>query len=131
MPSRIALEMMLALACAPAWAIDSPFDATTRGTLCRPTSQGPLECSYSVGQDLAFTIAPVGQPDALVSFVRSNDGGDYYGAWGAAAGCVVVKHGRRGVRESGAPYAYAFVSPKNGRVYKDWHDCRKAAGEKK
>ena len=114
------------VAAGPAWALDPPYEATTRGTLCRPSAQQPVECSYSVGRDLAFSIAPVGQPDATVSFIRSNDQGDYYGSYGVGAGCVVVKHGQRGVRDAGSRYAYAFVSPKNGRVYRDWHDCRKA-----
>jgi hypothetical protein len=117
----------LALAAAStAWAIEPPYEATTRGALCKSTPQGPRECSYSVGRDLAFSIAPIGEPDALISFIRSDDGGDYYASFGVLAGCVVVKHGKRGMREADSRYAYAFVSPRNGRVYRDWHDCRKA-----
>jgi hypothetical protein len=126
MLGRLCSGLALAAAAGAAWAIDPPFEATTRGALCKPAPQTPVECSYSVGRDLAFSIAPVGQPDVAVKFIRSNDQGDYYAGFGVLAGCVVVRHGQRGLREAGSPYAYAFVSPRNGRVYRDWHDCRKA-----
>ena len=124
-PSRWAFAWALAFASTGLWAADDPFDATTRGTTCSSTSQGSLECRYRVGRDLEFSIAAVGTPDAGISFTRSNYSGDYYARFGVAHGCVIVAYGERGLKEAKTPFAYAFVSPRNGRVYRQWSDCER------
>jgi hypothetical protein len=105
----------------------TPFDAATKGASCKLNQQGALECTYKIGRDLEFIISAVGEPDAGISFTRSNyKGGDYYATFGILHGCVVVKHGERGLQDSKSASEYAFVSPRNGRVYREWRECQAA-----
>lgn len=115
---------LLTFGCASAFAADTPFEATTRGTSCGSTSQGSLECKYKVGRDLEFSIAAVGQSDAGISFTRSSYSGDYYARFGVQHGCVVIAYGEQGLKEAKNPSVYAFVSPRTGRVYRAWTECQ-------
>jgi hypothetical protein len=110
-------------------AADHPFDATTRGVSCKATQQGAMECLYKVGRDLEFSISAVGESDAGISFTRSSYSGDYFASFGVLHGCVIVKYGQSGLKElneAKSPFAYAFVSPHNGRVYREWRECQAA-----
>jgi hypothetical protein len=40
--------------------------------------------------------------------------------------CVFIRHGERGRAAGGSEFAYAFVSGKNGFVYRSLRDCRLA-----
>jgi hypothetical protein len=123
--ARLVMLALFALGCPSTFASDTPFDATTRGTSCTSTSRGSLECRYKVGRDLEFSITAVGQSDAGISFIRSNSGGDYYARFGIQHGCVIVAYGERGLKETKTPSEFAFVSPRNGRVYRAWPECQK------
>jgi hypothetical protein len=72
---------------------------------------------------LEFTIAGVGDPDAGISFLRSDWNGDFYARFGLMHGCVIVTFGKqapRGISLSG----FAFVSPRSGKVYKTYQECQ-------
>lgn len=102
-------------------------DAVMSGKRCYSASGGlqAITCEYRVGQDLYFTIDGVGEAEAGITFMRSNFDGDFYATVGALHGCVIVKRGLKHIAE---PFLdYAFVSPKNGKVYRNWKECAEAA----
>ena len=46
-------------------------------------------------------------------------------------GCIIVKRGPKGINRDqlcgpGSSFDYAFISPKNGKVYTNWKDCQSA-----
>jgi len=84
-----------------------------------------LECSFNVGNDLYFVIAGIGMPDTSVTFMKSLFEGDYYATYGLLHGCVIVKKGLK-YKELSAIFDMAFVSPKNGKVYRSWGECQTA-----
>lgn len=79
-----------------------------------------MDCEYRVGSALRFSIAGVGQDDALIQFTRVDSTGGFVAGFAALHGCVVI----RPVGDSAA--ASAFVSPRDGRVYRAWQLCRQA-----
>jgi hypothetical protein len=105
-------------------AAQSAFDATVRGTSCKALADGSLFCKYEIGKDLEFSITSVGEKDAGISFLRSSIKGDYWARFGVMHGCVIVLQGEAVSQSTALPFA--FVSPKNGRVYKSWEECQRA-----
>src|SRR5258706_9198692 len=91
----------------------STFDAVVAGMHCEQNPMGSLECEYRVGKSLRFGVVGVGDPDAAITFYSVSFDGDYYASVGVAHGCVIVKPGK--MTELGA--GFAFVSPRNGKVY--------------
>src|SRR5687768_16758726 len=120
---RVLIATILVAAAQLAQAQDT-FDVAVRGVSCRQNQQGVLNCTYRVGKDLEFGIASVGSPDAGISFLRSDITGDYYARFGTLHGCVIIALGSasRETKRSG----FAFVSPRNGKVYREWEECRAA-----
>ena len=109
----------------------STYEIVVAGKICAEGSTQAIECEYKVGRDLEFAIAGIGQPHTGVTFTRSSFDGDFYASFGILHGCVIVKRGKKGVtsREVSGPgsdFDYAFVSPKNGKVYRLWEECRSA-----
>ena len=100
----------------------SVFEAAVRGTACRQSAKGSLNCIYAVGRDLEFSITAAGEADAGISFLRSSIKGDYYARFGVLHGCIIVAQGEATTQL--APIDYAYVSPKTGRVYKSWQECQ-------
>lgn len=97
------------------------YEDTLSGKTCAESRQ-QLNCEYKVGKDLEFSIDGIGMPDTGITFARSDYlKGDYYATFGLRHGCVVVKHGVD-LRLFGLDFA--FVSPKNGKVYKTWEECK-------
>ena len=111
----------------------SSYDLVLAGKRCQTgTWDQTLSCEYVVGTGLAFAIAGIGQPDAVVTFMKSSFDGDFYATFGLLHGCVIVKCGAAGVNsehafQPGGLADYAFVSPRNGKVYKRWDECKAAA----
>ncbi len=110
------------------------YSAVVKGMKCKQqTSLNiiQMDCEYRVGRSLEFVIAGVGQSDAAITVVRSNGyDADYYASFGVAHGCVIVKPGtlaRKAAFRQGIDADMAFVSPKDGKVYKVWHDCDNAS----
>jgi len=101
------------------------YDAVVSGKSCHQNLAGDLECDYRVGRSLHFGIAGVGQKDASIYFYAASMDGDYFAVFGLSHGCVVVRPGRTTSAGQGEKAAdLAFVSPKNGRVYRTWQTCR-------
>lgn len=101
------------------------FELTVRGATCKQDVGGTVSCRYVVGEDLEFSIAAVGTTNAGISFLRSSIRGDYFARYGIQHGCVIVEHGERSVAKSLAA-SWAFISPKNGRVYRTWQECQES-----
>ena len=109
------------------------YEAVVKGMSCKQQTSlavTQLDCEYRVGRSLEFVIAGVGQSDAAITVVRSNGyDADYYASIGVAHGCVIVKPGaaaREAALRRGIDADFAFVSPKNGKVYKVWQECARA-----
>lgn len=117
----IMIAVIFALLVPSAWAENTAYEDTLAGKQCKESRQ-QLNCSYNVGKDLAFSIDGIGMPDTGITFTRSKGiEGDYYPTFGLMHGCIIVKHGG-GSNLFGRDFA--FVSPKNGKVYKAWEDCK-------
>lgn len=98
------------------------YEDTFSGKKCKESEfHQQLDCEYKVGKDLEFSIDGIGMPDTGVTFVRSNFSGDYYATFGLLHGCIIVKHGKASRLSI---LDVAFVSPKNGKVYKTWEACK-------
>jgi len=95
-----------------------------RGRECqRQESINQLDCTYTVGEDLEFDIAGVGQRDASITVLRTvGYEGDFYASFGLLHGCVIVKPGS-GNPAAQRAFQMAFVSPRTGEVYADWETC--------
>jgi hypothetical protein len=94
----------------------STYDAVLEGKSCHESNSQQISCSYKVGNDLHIEIAGIGLEDTGIAFLKSDFKGDYYGKFGMLHGCVIIK---------GLAFAdYAFISPKNGKVYTNWQNCR-------
>lgn len=102
----------------------STHDAIVAGMACKQNSFGSLECEYRVGRSLYFAVIGVGDKDAAITFYASSFDGDYYASVGVLHGCVVVKPGKE--IQGPSVLDFAFVSPRNGKVYSDWQSCRDA-----
>lgn len=108
----------------------SSYELVLAGKKCETgTSDQTLSCEYTVGTGLKFVVAGIGQPDTAVTFMRSSFDGDFYASFGLLHGCVIVQRGSKDLEqddpmEPGGLSDYAFVSPKNGKVYKTWDQCR-------
>lgn len=100
-------------------ALNKTYDAVIEGMTCRQQASGRLDCSYRVGDAVRFAITGVGQDDAVVHFLKVDSTGGYVAGFAALHGCVVVK-------PTGADSlaALAFVSPRDGRVFRAWQLCR-------
>ena len=106
----------------------SVYDAVVAGMSCKQAMNGPMHCVYKVGQGLEFSITAVGAEDAGISFLRSNIAADFYARFGVQHGCVIVAAGESAPTWAADPGKdFACVSPRNGRVYRSWQQC-KAAG---
>jgi hypothetical protein len=107
----------------------STLDITLAGKTCSENRQQTIECNYHIGNDLQITIAGVGQRHASITFEKSDEEGDFYAGLGIMHGCVIVKRGEKGIDPKkgigpGSMFDFAFISPKNGKVYPSWEQCK-------
>jgi len=127
----IAAVILCDVPCAALAAEQSSYDLVLAGKKCETGTNQTLSCEYTVGAGLKFAIAGIGQPDTGITFMRSSFDGDFYASYGLLHGCVIVQRGTKGIKskdalEPGSFADYAFVSPKNGKVYKSWNQCQAA-----
>ena len=95
-------------------------DAVVNGMSCSQISTGSMECIYKIGNDLVISIAGVSENDAGITIYKSNGiEGDYYPTFGILHGRIIIKPGEK----AGRIFDYAFISPKNGKVYGTWQEC--------
>jgi hypothetical protein len=97
------------------------YDDVVAGKRCSQNPIGDLECNYRVGRSLHFAIVAPGRPDGSIYFYAASFEGDYFAVIGMSHGCVVVRPGQ-GASEA-RRLDLAFVSPRNGKVYRTWQDC--------
>jgi hypothetical protein len=116
-------SVLLALA-APAQAIETPFEAARRGARCGLETDGTLSCRYRVGADLEFDLAHVAQDDVRLRLARSDPDGDYATEREMIDGCVQLRYGALGLARGGSRFDHAFVSSRNGFVYRSLRECR-------
>jgi hypothetical protein len=107
----------------------STYDIVSSCKVCKETPSQEISCEYKVGKDLHFSIDGIGGEWTGIAFMKSDYDGDFYAAFGIRHGCVIVKRGKTNWKNDadhgpGSPFDYAFVSPKNGKVYRDWIDCK-------
>jgi hypothetical protein len=97
-----------------------------RGVDCNLRPDGSLGCRYRVGRDLEFELQRVGEADVRLHLLRASDAGDYSADRKLLGRCVFVRHGARGREAGGSEFYFAFVSGRNGFVYRSLRDCRLA-----
>jgi hypothetical protein len=109
----------------------STYEIVLSGKACKTAITQSLSCEYRVGNGLHFSVDGIGQPDTGITFKKSSIVGDFYATYGLLHGCVIIKRGPKGITSpnvhgSGSFTDFAFVSPKNGKVYKNWEECKSA-----
>lgn len=102
-----------------ALASDDTYHAVIAGKKCHEQrSDQSLVCSYKVGRTLDIEINGIGSRNVSVVFLKSDFHGDYYGQYGLMYGsCVLVNSVKH-------PFSIAFISPRNGEVYKTGPECQ-------
>jgi hypothetical protein len=118
-----AIAVVIVFSVSPVAAGNTAYDDTLAGKKCKERDYNQsIDCQYRVGEDLEFSIDDIGMSDTGITFIRSKGfEGDYYATFGLMHGCIIVKHGSHSIFFCSD---FAFVSPKNGRVYKTWEDCK-------
>jgi hypothetical protein len=124
---RLSLVLAAIPACLAAQRPERPnatYDAVVQGMSCKQRPSGQMDCEYLVGKSLRFVISGVSQADASVTFYKVDSEQDYYAAMTALHGCVVVKPVKNTATDTISQFA--FVSPRDGKAYRDWQNCHKA-----
>ena len=107
---------------------EGTYNLVVKGKSCVEGQSQQLECTYQVGKDLNIAISGIGQPDTSITFMKSDFDGDFYATYGQRHGCIIIKRGSKGVTSkgygAGSFFDYAFISPKNGKIYKSWEECQ-------
>lgn len=105
------------------------FDAVQNGRVCAPSQDDPrrVDCDFQVGRSLRFIVIGVGLPEGGLDFVKADYEGDYYGSTGFASRCVIISPGAATTKDQPSRAKdLAYVSPVDGRVYRDLPSCRAA-----
>jgi hypothetical protein len=83
-----------------------------------------MECSYHVGDGLRFVISGVGQIDVVTNILKVDTAGAYIAGFAPLHGCVIV---RPSESRPDSLALMAFVSPQDGKVYRNWNTCLRQA----
>lgn len=105
------------------------YEVVLAGKSCRAVPLQSIECRYTVGKDLRFTIARIRETDAGLSFIHSDRQGDFYADIGQVPSCIRIARERpsavsTSTRDTGGTTDVAFVSIRTGTVYRNAEDCR-------
>ena len=127
---RLLLSILAVLAATAVGAEErvSLYDRVLKAKKCHAQAEefgGDIECNYQIGKDLHIVIVPVGEDLTGVKFFRSSFEGEFYGSVGMMHGCIIIQPGKA-APPTVNPFEVAFISPKNGKVYRTWEACRKA-----
>jgi hypothetical protein len=79
-----------------------------------------MDCEYRVGSSLRFQISGVGQQDVVINFFKVDAEAEYFASVAPLHGCVIVKPVQ--ARTDSTPNL-AFVSPQDGKIYRNWNTC--------
>lgn len=115
----VACLVLLSGDCRGTRAAQDTYETVRSGMTCKQNSMSSLECDYRVGRSLHVNIAGVGDRDGSITFLAANFDGDYYASVGVLHGCIIVKPGKLKPNS----IDFAFISPRDGKVYRDWQDC--------
>jgi len=105
------------------------YEVVLEGKSCRAVSTQSIECRYTAGKDLQFTIARIRETEASLSLLHSDRQGDFYADVGVYAGCIRVTRGAASdanaftIVQEGVTDV-AFVSIRTGTVYRNAEDCQ-------
>ena len=111
------------MASTAAAAPNAAYDAVVQGMSCKQQPSGRMNCDYKVGEGLLFTVTGVGQVDVVVNFTKLTAESEFVAGVAPLHGCVIVRRAR-GADSLGQT---AFVSPHDGRVYRNWNTCLRQA----
>ena len=100
------------------------YDDVASGMRHFQNKLGDLEYEYRVGRSLHFGIVRPGKPDRSIYFYAASFEGDYFAVVNISADCVVVRPGQTASAAKRADLA--FVSTRNGKVYRTLEDCSAA-----
>ena len=114
--------LVLGLAQKASAATSTMYDLVLKGKACEEGRNQQLDCDYKIGSDFWLSIAAVGSPIATAHFMKSNSAGKYYASYASTHGCVMVMRGDYFKDREFLDIAY--ISLKNGKVYKDWTSCQ-------
>lgn len=105
-------------------AANKTYEAVVQGMSCKQQQSGRMDCEYKVGKSLRFQVAGVGQQDVVISFFKVDVDDDYFASVAPLHGCVVVRpaHARSDTASNAA-----FVSPQDGKIYRNWNTCLRTA----
>jgi hypothetical protein len=103
------------------------YDAVVAGMSCKQKSSGEMGCEYKVGTTLRFLITGVGQADVSVTFLKVDEGGPYAASIAPLNGCVRVWPSSDKAAPVPNANDVAFVSTRDGKVYRSWNVCLKPA----
>lgn len=95
------------------------YDSALQGKECKDDSMQQLTCEYRLGSGLHISIIALGSPYAAVYFRRADFEADYYVVLGLLHGCLIIKR-KANISD------LAFISPKNGKIYRGWRECGEA-----
>ena len=124
MKALLIFSCLIVLGVSPTWAANDMYVKTLEGKSCKEDTSQEIFCTYKIGKDLEITIGGIGTSTTGVTFNKSNIDGDYWASFGMLHLCVIVKPGR--LSDDFALYDdIAFISPKNGKVYRDWVKCQR------
>ncbi len=97
---------------------NSTYNAVATGKECEEDKNQSISCAYKIGDSLLIEIAGIGSRDTGIAFLKSDYKDKYYGKYGLMHGCIIIN--------STTNFAsFAFISPKNGKVYHTWQECAK------
>jgi hypothetical protein len=107
----------------------STYDIVLSGKACKEYPNQEISCDFKVGNDLHFILEGIGGEWTGITFMKSDNEGDFYATYGLGHGCVVVKRGKKNWKNAGcggpgSAFDYAFISSRNGKVYQDWESCK-------
>ena len=110
---------------------ESNCNLVVKGKSCVEGESQQLECTYQVGKNLNNSISGIGQPDTSVTFLSLILIVIPIATYGLRHGCIIVKKGDKGITNNqlngpGSYTDYAFISPKNGKVYSNWVESQTA-----
>ena len=110
------------------------YTLTVAGMKCTQSEPGyqrlpQTECAYAVGKGLRFSLVGIGQPDATWTVMKSDFDSDFFisfpfGKTADTHDCAIVKPGRTRIDRTNDMADYAFVSPRTGKVFREWRDCK-------
>jgi hypothetical protein len=101
-------------------AANRTYDAVVQGMSCKQQPSGRMDCDYKVGKSLRFSVSGVGQQDVVINFLKVDSDEDFVASIAPLHGCIVVRatHTR-----SDSTTSLAFVSPQDGKIYRNWNTC--------